>query len=75
MTALYSAVRGWQSTAPVDAIRLFERYLFVKQHPAYTYAAYDAAAAGDIMLDAEFAKVEQAMMDKAKKDAEVEHGR
>jgi hypothetical protein len=50
------------------ATRLFERYLFVKQHPGWTYADYDAAAAGDIALDAEFSKVETAFMDKAKKD-------
>jgi hypothetical protein len=68
LTALYAAAKGWQSTAPVMATRLFERYMFVKHHEGWTYADYDAAAAGDIALDAEFAKVEAAFMDKAKKD-------
>jgi hypothetical protein len=56
------------------ATRLFERYLFVKQHPGWTYRDYDEATGGDVLLDAEFAKVEQAMMDKARKDAEDKHG-
>lgn len=67
MTALYAAAKGWQSTAPVMATRLFERYMFVKHHSGWTYADYDAAAAGDIALDAEFAKVEAAFMEAAKK--------
>ena len=49
------------------ATRLFERYMFVKHHAGWTYADYDAATAGDIALDAEFAKVEQAFMEAAKK--------
>lgn len=71
---MYSAAKGWQSTAPIVATRLFERYLFVKQHPGWTYQDYDEATGGDVLLDAEFAKVEQAMMDKARKDAEDKHG-
>jgi hypothetical protein len=47
---------------------LFERWLFVKEHPGWTYADYDAACAGDIALDAEFAKVYHAMLDKARAD-------
>ena len=54
MTALYAAAKGWQSTAPVMATRLFERYLFVKHHSGWTYADYDAAEAGDILLDKEY---------------------
>ena len=50
------------------AIRLFERYMFVKHHAGWTYADYDAAAAGDIALDAEFGKVEAAFMEQVKKD-------
>ena len=33
---------------------MFERYQFVNEHPAYTYAAYDNAKASDIALDREF---------------------
>ena len=47
---------------------MFERWLFVKEHPGWTYADYDAASAGDIALDAEFAKVYKAMLDKAQKN-------
>ena len=50
-------------------MKLYERWLFCKEHPAYTYAAYDAAHAGDIALDTEFAKVYQAMLDKLKAEA------
>lgn len=52
-------------------MRLYERWLFCKEHPAYTYAAYDAAKAGDIALDAEFGKVYLAMLDKAKNETEA----
>ena len=42
--------------------------MFVKHHAGWTYADYDAAAAGDIALDAEFGKVEAAFMEQVKKD-------
>lgn len=54
MKALYSAVRGWQDTAPVKAVRLFERAQFVNNHPGWTYRDYDEASAGDILFDREF---------------------
>jgi hypothetical protein len=40
--------------------------VFVKQHSGWTYADYDAAAASDLLLDAEFAKVETALAQAAK---------
>lgn len=52
----------------MKATQLFERWLFVKEHPGWTYADYDAAHAGDIALDAEFAKIYHAMLEKAKVD-------
>jgi hypothetical protein len=47
-------MHGWQDTAPLDAIKAFERYQFIQQHPGWTYRDYDEADAGDILLDKDF---------------------
>ena len=47
-------MRGWQDTAPLVALRWFARAKFVHEHPAYKYPDYDAADAGDILMDAEY---------------------
>ena len=51
------------------ATRLLERYLFVKSHTGWTYKDYDEAAASDIWLDGELAKVEAALIETAKETA------
>jgi|WetSurMetagenome_2_1015567.scaffolds.fasta_scaffold359923_2 hypothetical protein len=52
--ALADVLDGYTQSAPVKALRLFERFQFVNAHPAYTYEAYDRAKAADILLDREF---------------------
>ena len=47
-------MHGWQATAPVAAVKAFERYKFVNDHAGWTYRDYDEADAGDILLDQEF---------------------
>lgn len=46
-----------QSTAPKKAIMLAERAQFVLDHPAWKFADYDSAAAGDIAFLREFEKM------------------
>jgi hypothetical protein len=52
--ALYSALKGWSSTAPAAALRWWERAHFVNEHPGWTYRDYDEAEAGDILLDKDY---------------------
>jgi hypothetical protein len=47
-------MQGWQTTAPSDAVKAFERYKFVNGHAGWTYRDYDEAAASDILLDKDF---------------------
>lgn len=61
---------GQQRTAPAAAIQLAERAQFVKDHPGWTFADYDAAAAGDILFQQEYEKIlrecERQAIEKAK---------
>ncbi len=52
--ALFAGLKGWQQTAPVTALRWWDRARFVNEHPGWTYRDYDEAAAGDIQLDADY---------------------
>jgi hypothetical protein len=51
--ALFAALKGWQQTAPLTATRAWQRWLFVRER-GWTYEQYDACAAADLLLDAEF---------------------
>jgi len=57
--ALFAHLKGWQQTAPAAAVRWWERAKFVNEHPGWTYRDYDAADAGDILLDAEYRVMRQ----------------
>jgi len=47
-------LKGWQETAPLRAVQWFERAKFIHDHQGWTYRDYDAADAGDILLDRDF---------------------
>lgn len=60
---------GMSRTAPGPAAKLAERAQFVKDHPGWTFADYDAAAAGDILFQVEYEKMRRGAERKALTDA------
>ncbi len=64
MRALGAALHGWQDTAPLSAVRWFQRAQFVHDHPAYRYRDYDEASAGDILLDRDYHAIVAGLRDK-----------
>lgn len=65
---------GMASAAPRKALRLAERAQFVKDHPGWTFADYDAAAAGDIAFQREYERMRQEAerhaLEKARQEAD-----
>jgi hypothetical protein len=45
---------------------LFKRWRYVQEHPGWTYADYDACAAGDLLLHDEFAALWSGLLSKDK---------
>jgi len=45
------------TTAPLRAWRWHERHRWIEEHPGWTFADYDAASAGDILLHGEYQKM------------------
>lgn len=60
---------GMSRTAPLHATRLAERAQFVKDHPGWTFADYDNAAAGDIAFQRSYEQMLRGVEQKALEDA------
>lgn len=64
---------GMSHTAPKAAVQRAERAQFVREHPGWTFADYDAAAAGDIAFQREYERMrtaaERHALEKAQQDA------
>lgn len=58
------AALGMQSTAPQEALRLYERWQMCKEM-GWTFAEYDRAGAGDVLLAREFARIQAEAQKKA----------
>lgn len=56
---------GMEPTAPVRANLLAARAQFIEDHPGWTFADYDTAAAGDIAFQNEYRKIVGACQRKA----------
>lgn len=67
-------------TAPASALRWEQRHRWIEQHPAWTFADYDNAAAGDILSHTEYMtmrhEAERRALQKAQaaEDAKAQHG-
>ena len=60
------------SAAPLRALRWWERHHWVEDHPGWTFADYDAASAGDILLHSEYLKIQREVEKKALEKAKLE---
>lgn len=72
MTALYAAVLGMAATTPVDGSQWYDMHAWVEDHPGWTFAAYRAARAGDILSHADFLTMRHEAQKKAMERAERE---
>lgn len=63
---------GQQHTAPIKARRLAERAQWIIDHPGWTFAAYDAAAAGDITFQRAYETMRREAEQQARARAEAE---
>jgi hypothetical protein len=63
------------STAPAAALRWEQRHRWLADHPAWTFADYDNAAAGDILSHGEYLKMRHEAERKALKDAQAAEGK
>lgn len=74
MRALYAALLDMASTAPRKAITWYERHAWIEDHPGWTFADYDQAAAGDILRHDDYLKMRREAEKRALDKARAEHG-